>query len=189
MKIYKIGNDVSKYQYLLTDDKEFRKKGGMIMDCQPKLETWASPECYVYKPKHRRGNFLGFGMTSGGFALDAQTRWHDEVSGMLEMSGELLPLPHEGEMLYVLNVLECVNALDAERSTFDPPDRKLGLPQTYVFHRQRVPETPLFKIPETHTTEILCAEDYCDEDMEFKRAYERAGMTGLIFREVWSDGQ
>ncbi len=187
MTIYAVHKDVNNYQFFLPVDVEVSQRGDLIMDCQPRLAAWSPPEVYIHNPKLKRGNFLGVGM-GGPFACDEQTRDHDEMAELLEMSGELLPLLHEGEMFYVLNVLECVNALDRDKSTWPPSMKsKIGMPQKYAFHCSRIPETPLFKIPETSRSQIFCAENAYDSNYEFKRLYETLGLTGLYFEKLWSD--
>ena len=188
MTIYSVRNDVKTYRYVLPTDAETTRQEPLLFDCERLLEGWKPPEVFVCEPKLKRGNFMGVGM-GGPFACDEQTRYHDEMAQLLEMSGELLPLPLENNTWYIMNVLECINALDREHSEWHPSMQtmKIGGPKKCVFHANRVPETPLFKIPETSRGEILCAENAYDPAYEFKRMYEHLGLTGLRFEKLWSD--
>jgi hypothetical protein len=56
----------------------------------------------------------------------------------------------------------------------------------YAFHEDRMPESSIFKIPETGRSEILCYEGARDPEDEFKPFVERNGITGLKFTELWS---
>jgi len=182
MKIFSVKVDVNRYQYFLPQDQKLR----MVFDCTPKLPGWVPPTVYVYQPKHLRGNFLSF-LSSGALICD-QTAFR-EMREFFEMSGELLPLPHAAELFHVLNVLECFNALDEERTDWvlgQETGARIGI-RRYAFHRNRLPEVPLFKIPETCRGEILTVEGMKDPEDEFKPSVERLGLTGLLFRQIWSD--
>jgi hypothetical protein len=114
----------------------------------------------------------------------------DEVAlralrGLLERSGELLPLPHEDKLYHVVNVTECINVLDTRRTRWLYEKGRPPIDQ-YIFHRKRLTQTPLFKIPETCRTEILTCEGIDDPEHEFKGRVEQLGLKGLIFEELWS---
>lgn len=185
MTIYRLKADVNNYQFFLPSDLETVEQQVLMMDCERRLDTWKPPRVYIHQPKLKRGNFIAVGMGSP-LACDERTLDDDKMYELLEMSGELLPLPHEGETFYIINPLECINALDREQSEWGGTI-KIGIPRRYVFHRIRIPETPLFKIPETSRGEILCAENAYDPEYEFKRRYEQLGLTGLRFEKLWSD--
>jgi hypothetical protein len=184
MTVYEVKANVSQFQYFLADTKEGRN--ALRIDCEPQEETWQPPAMYIYKPKHKRGNFFGVEMNQT-IACDQATYDNIEAYELLSICNELLPLPHEGETFWVLNVLECVNCLDRERSEWANSPNKIGAPSKYVFHSNRIPETPLFKIPETSINQILCHEGVHDPTYEFKRRYDRLGLTGLKFTPLWTD--
>jgi hypothetical protein len=188
MKIYQVKVDVNKYQYFLPSDEEIWKTDRLTFDCSPKLAEWTPPEVYVYEPKHRPGNFLSFLM---GGALVCDPEATEALLDLLEMSGELLPLPYGGRTYHVLNVTECFNAIDEERTDWiigEETKVRIGI-RRYAFHRNRLPEVPLFKIPETCRGEILTVEGMKDPDDEFKPRVERLGLKGLVFKEIWRDAE
>jgi hypothetical protein len=103
----------------------------------------------------------------------------------------MLPLPYEGEILQVINVTECINVLDQEHTLWKI-NQKSGVKvwiESYAFHSRRFSESSLFKIPETCNGEIFAIERCGDPECEFKARVEQAGLTGLIFEKVWSDGE
>ena len=90
-------------------------------------------------------------------------------------------------MLFLLNVTECINALDSEASSWSTSPttgRRLRL-TTYIFRPDLLPESSLFKIPETSRGELLTHSGLEDPADEFVSRYERAGLTGLEFDEVF----
>ncbi len=189
MIIYSIRCELNTYQALGFADADPVKRRAYQFDCRPWEGNWRPPELYIPNPKLKRGNFLGFQGTSGTMIADDITRWHDELAGLFEMSGELLPMPHGGENFHVVNVLNCQNCLIRELSKRElaPLGEQVGLLGRYEFYPERLPDTPLFKVPETSRWEILCIERFGDDDYEFKHMYERLGLTGLYFEKLWSD--
>jgi len=104
------------------------------------------------------------------------------------MSGELLPLTYNKENFTVLNVTECVDALDDVNTkwVYGKGTRAKIKIAKHAFHQHRLPETPLFKIPQTSKSRILTVEGMKDPLDEFKPSVERFGLTGLIFKEICS---
>ena len=193
MKVYEIGVDVEKYRWIMPVQDpvpEWR----WFFRCEPKPQ-WTSPLlCHVYDLRKEAGNFYEF-------ATDALTFDETALEGMrdiFEMAGEILPIELEeeyvegayrpGGRLYVLNVLECVNALDKEKSEWrrGPAGEKISL-KNYAFHRNRMPESSLFKVPEDNYSSVLTYVGLKDPEDEFIGRYQALGLTGLIFEELWSD--
>jgi hypothetical protein len=142
---------------------------------------------YVYKPLHEQGDFFQFSSS----ALITSPRATEALRDHLEMAGELLPLPHEGQEYTALNVTLCINSLDRERTEWaiHKASGKQLWPRRYAFHAGRFPESSLFKIPETRASEILLVEGGGEfpPDQEFRSIVIREGLRGLAFDELWSD--
>jgi hypothetical protein len=58
-------------------------------------------------------------------------------------------------------------------------------PNRQVFFDYRLPECPLFKIPETMVNQVLMAHGKIHDDYDLKIICERHGLTGLKFVELW----
>ncbi len=185
MKVYEIIPDVNHYQSFLFDypsGHRFWQSDEGVFDCTPKGATW-SPSVYIEHPKLKRGNIFAL---AGTLVLDAHAT--ETLRTLLEMSGELLPLTYKAEQFTVLNVIECVDALDDAKTKWvygKSTGAKIKIEQ-YAFHRHRLPEVPLFKIPETSKWGVLTIEGMKDPQDEFKPSIERLGLTGLTFKEIWS---
>ncbi len=183
MKVYRLRNDVNRYQHFLRDDT-----GDDVVvldpDCRPRAGTWSPPPVIVLDPFLEEGDFYQF---DPGILITSP-RATDVLRGELELAGELLPLPYKGKEYTVLNVTECIDCLDQEGSKW--LRTSLGeeiYPLEYSFHKHRFTESSLFKIPETHKSEILVVEGLKDPEDEFRYIVESAGLKGLIFQEIWSD--
>jgi hypothetical protein len=182
MKIYRVRPDVNHYQYFLLEDNKLLLSDMLKFDGTPKAENWVPPAVYIYEPKLKAGNFPDL-WTTATIVVDEVALKH--LLGFLEWSGELLPLPHEGKLYHVVNLTGCYNVLDVHRTKWRYEKGTLPIDR-YVFHRKRLPETPLFKIPETCTYEVLTCEGRNDPEHEFKGRVEQLGLKGLRFEELWS---
>jgi hypothetical protein len=184
MKVYRVLPDVNKFQYFMLEDQTLELSDMMTFDgASGKADTWIAPSVCVFKPKHKPGNFLALWGTEAIIVDETAT---EELRDLLEMSGELLPMPYKDKLYHVLNVTACVNVLDHHKTEWLYEKGRLPI-KTYAFHKCRFTEAPLFKIPETCKTEILTLEGLKDADDEFKGRVERLGLKGLIFEEVWTD--
>ncbi len=150
MKVYRIKRDYH-FQYFLPEDEADWDK--LQMDCMPKAGGWSPPPVFIYEPKLKPGDFYNF----GGDFLITNARATEALRDYLEMAGELLPLPYQGELYTVLNVTECINCLDQAKTEWvveQESQVKVWI-KKYVFHPDRFSESRLFKIPETDRGEIL----------------------------------
>ena len=104
---------------------------------------------------------------------------------LLEMAGELLPLPYEGGVYTLLNVTECIDCLDSGRSEwhYTASGERVGGPNRYVFHSKRFSESLIFKIPETNRAEVLLLDR---EDGEgFLDLAQEHGLVGYRLELLW----
>jgi hypothetical protein len=185
MEIFRIRLNSNKFQSFLPADQAVWQTEMFKMDCQPRLDAWKAPGVYISNPKHQAGNFSH--LCSGGIVCDSVAT--GELRDVLEMAGELLPFTHQESPFFLLNVLACVNCLDDEKTkwvTGKTTGAKIRI-QEYHFHRERLSESTLFKIPETASGEILCVEGLKDPGDEFKARVEAGNLTGIQFEKIWSD--
>ncbi len=186
MKIYDVIPDVNRYKSLFPEDEAVSYQsayegGALYLDCLPK-ETWSPMPVFCLHPKKKTGDFFGFHV--GTFVVPKDIA--ERAGGFFEMAGELLPVIYESQEYYMLNVTECVNSLNADKSGWLLTDTgQRALLQKYVFHKNRFTESSLFKIPETCRATLLTYERSGDPEEEFKAFVESEGLTGLLFKELW----
>jgi hypothetical protein len=161
-----------------------------------KADSWKPLNLYPDQSKQDRGNFIY--LLSCNFAIDERAL--AICRPLLEPCCEFLPLaPYEGQVFFLLNVLECVDCLDKRATTWVPvrPDTRSGeRPEgtrpisidEYSFDRGRLPTSSLFRIPEERSVGELTVSGLVPIDEEFKSVVEREGLTGLRFEEIWSEG-
>jgi hypothetical protein len=182
MTIYRVEPDVKNYQSFLPTEEAAWNNGQLFFDCTTRLNSWKPLDIYVLEPKLKKGNFFGLGPGS----LVADSHAFELLRDLFEMSGEMLPLFHEGEKYYLINVTGCFNVLDQDRTQWEVNKKGVRFRITnYAFRSERLTESPLFKIPETCRGEILTVADRGDDESDFKLRVESAQLTGLRFKELW----
>lgn len=177
MKVYEIHVDLDRFQTFYVDDLSFR------FDCTPLIPTWKAPEAYILHPKLKAGDFYGFQWFG---TLVASPEIRGNIEFYFEVAGEILDIRHEGKTYALLNVLECINVLDQDRSEWALSDEGERIRLTkFAFHEHRFTESSIFKIPEKCRTTIYTYVRENDPDHEFKAFVEENGLTGIEFIEVW----
>lgn len=187
IQIFRIRLNSNKFQRFLPTDESVWKTDTLKMDCRPKLAGWAAPEVYIHNPTLESGDF--FHLCSGAFVVNDAAA--EQLREILEIAGELLPINYEGHCFSLLNVMECVNCLDAEKTewvTGKITGAKIRIVR-YQFDKRRLTESSLFKIPETAVSEMLCIEGLKAPEDEFKTQVESSGFRGLIFERIWADNE
>ena len=181
MKVYRVRNDVNRFQYFLTETRDDEEK--LRMDCSLLSENWVPPSVFIYKPMLQKGDFFNFGSS----ALICSPRATEVLYYHLSIAGELLPLPYKDETLTLLNVTECIDCLDINkmRNLHGGISKVPLLLKEYEFYSDRFSDSDLFKIPETHKGEILVVEGRKDPEDEFMHTVKSTGLRGLIFEKVW----
>lgn len=172
-------------------------------------DVWQPPKVFSFQPRLREGDLCNFGLGGFGnvFAVRPEALEHGHLAKFLESAGELLPLPYEGREFTVLNITECFDALDRERTVYREPVEldEFELAKLDEIDRQcleeddleRVVDEPifrldrlrgqLFKVPETAVSKIYYWERSVGGADEQPRRYcDREGLTGLVFREFYS---
>lgn len=181
MKVFRVRPDVNNYQYFMLNDPALGLTDMMKFDCKTKAATWVAPEVHILRPHLKKGSFSDL-WTTPTIVVNETTL--EQLRDLLEMSGELLPLSYQGELFYIVNVTECFNVLDRNKTKWRYAKGQLPVDK-YEFFQTRFCESPLFKIPETCGCELLTIEGIKAPEDEFKGRVEKMGMQGLLFEEIW----
>jgi hypothetical protein len=181
MKVFQVGFDVDHFQSLATQKEAIWLD--IPFECAELLPNWKPPAMYVRNPAKPAPDLWFVGIES---AIAATGSAFDHVQTQFEMAGECLPLPTQEQEFTLLNVTQCVNCLDHDRSQFlKAPDGRKLLPLKFAFHKNRFEESSIFKIPEMRGI-ILCLERDEDPDLELKAAVDEHRLKGLRFQQLWS---
>jgi hypothetical protein len=181
-KVFRMSLDGDKYQFFTTDSLEDERK--LRLDGSSIADTWTPPPVFILYPKHRAGAFYN----SNPSNLIATPQAVELLYSHFSFSGELLPLPYKGQTFTLLNVTQCIDVLDHDRTEFRiaPSGLAVGI-ERFAFHANRFVETSLFKIPEFKGGEIFVLEGANDFHLEFREAVSAYGLEGLRFTEIWSE--
>ena len=183
MKVFKVGCDASRFQWISPDMDEDEDGEYLFFECKSKIKTWKNIDWYVLDPRMEKGNFYYGGPDC--LMFDEHV-YNSTLFPILEMSGEILPISLEEESLYALNILECVDALDHQCTRWNYyDDGSKRFIQEFVFHPSKIPASSLFKIPEHSSSDVLVSSGIKSPNHDFKTVYEQLGFTGLDFEELW----
>jgi hypothetical protein len=212
---YEVDTDVDRYQYFVIDGDEAWRWGYggdrfLVANGRPWADAWAPPPVFSFQPRLPEGDFWGIlGLGGASMVVRPEALRHGHLEIFLAPAGELLPLPYKGRDFRLLNITECIDALDEANTIWDYPLRDAYIlaeiardePDRVLTEEEiessRHVESPrfrldrlgwqLFKVPETAITQMYYWERSLDGEDEQLRAYcEREGLTGLVFRELYT---
>ena len=196
MNVYAVWADGDTFSHLRVDTRHCRTDEEALALEQvfwfegERCRGWKAPRVYIDYPKRPTPDFWQIGVNAGAFAVAEETL--EQAAMLLEMAGELLPLPTKEGLLSICNILECVDCVDEERSERrlrewpGKPEKNWTTIERPAFFPRAMPESTLFKIPQ-RPRDIYCWERDADPVGEFKAFVEANKLTGLRFRLVWCE--
>ena len=185
MRVFRIGFDVTKFQALLVDgDDDFSFPFFDLMSFRSGAfeGEWTPPPVYIDQPRLKRPDLFHL---VGATGIVLTPRAEEILEDFTARSGQLLPLQVGSTAMQLFNVTEIIDCLDQERTSCDEG----GYAFVLQFLVHRVPEVPLFRIPQNRSSEIFCHEGVAEVSWEFKRTVEENDLTGLTFEEVWNSDE
>jgi len=187
MKVYSIELDINEFQIILPDSNSDEVMDMLEFDGHPKKENWKPIKFYIDNPLKKKGDFFSFINPS---ALACNQKAVDELWRFWNLSSELLPIYLEDNtQLFIVNVTDCVNALDHENIEYDyySDGTRSNRILKYAFHPRRFHESTILKIPEQADTLILTYEGIRAPEDEFISCYKKSDLQGLKFELLFSD--
>ncbi len=186
MKVYRIDVNADEYQLLLPTSNSDAVYNMLDFDGKSKESNWEPIEFYIDNPLAKKGNFFAL---SNGAAFACDEMAIRKLPTFLGFGSELLPIYLEdGTKLFIVNVTDCVNALDQDKTQFDHyEDGSKGRVLNFVFHSYRFSESSIFKIPETANIHVLTYSGVKSPVDEFYNAYNESGLEGLAFELLYSE--
>jgi len=183
MKIYTVSNDVTNYRWAMPKDESVWQTNFLTFDGYEKKTSWKPISFYVDNPLLKKGNVIHIG--AGVIAYDKLSV--EKVAFHLEVSGELLPIFIDGEPYFLHNVTQVANALNQDETIWDEYEGVRTQINKFAFHKSRLSESSIFKIPETVQGDIYTFSGLKDPEDEFYYSYRNLGLEGLSFDEIYSD--
>jgi len=123
---------------------------------------------------------------SDSSSLIVNPRMHDLIALVVNDVTELLPIPFNREIWYLLNVFNQVKALDKANSRYKIYSTgEIGWLIKPAFLADKTPHNKLFKIPE-NPARIYFAEHHPDDnENNFKNIIEKNNLFGIKFVKVF----
>jgi hypothetical protein len=185
MKVFSLHNLSNTFQSLVSEDDRIWATEAFKFDGLPKADSWVEPEFRVYNLVLKRGDFLRVASGTLGIREPAMQK----LQSILERAGELLPISVSGERVWCLNVTECVNCLDHPKVEwlYGQESKRPFRISKFAFRRDMMPESSIFKIPETVRGTVLTHTGLLEEDDDFFLQVTRHKMTGIRFELLYDD--
>jgi hypothetical protein len=153
--------------------------------CESRAAVWPPGGALVevLNPQAPIGNFVF--LHQGGLGMDRITC--NRLRDTFPKNIELLDMRTRDRRSYqLLNILDCGDSIDEDRSEwFSLPTRARVSITRFAFRPERLPDSSLFKAKAAPAK--IFVRTGLPEDRDFKAQYEKAGMRGLEFREIWND--
>lgn len=182
MKVFRIDINPNIFQTIYPDVTDEEILLYSEFDCNLMNERLKKVDWYIFNPKLKKGNFFSLGH-GGALVFDEDVK-NSRLFTLLEMSGEIIEIEIKQKKYFLLNVLNCIDALNENASTFYYyKNGNRGRILNYSFHADRVTECPIFKIPQTSKSEILLRDPFDISD-DFVSIYKMEKLTGLEFVEL-----
>ena len=189
--IYKICPDYEGYSLASTDTDAFLSQYSRLRALQRLRSEWKKLTFYVHDPVWTKE--MDFYHLSTGIVAFRQRVYESNLGEQLDRCGDVLPAVREdnGEEFYVLNPLACFNCLNRAMTKLrTTPDGKTVVQIfNYAFHPNRIGGESVFRIPETHLTELYASSGVISPDEEFYHQYQANGFSGLKFNKLWAEGE
>ena len=168
--------DADDYQSLLVDLPEGSSR--FHLAGLPRSDDWEPPPVYIENPLLPRPAIWYLSGVGGPVMTEEVV---DLLEPYLSVAGELLPVRMSGtaEELFILNVVDVVDALDPARSVTEDV---IELFPYFVEHR--LGETGLIKVPQLLSQLFYVEHDYDEDSLRLR--VERHGLTGIHFVTVWT---
>lgn len=182
-KVFRIEGDLENYQYLVPTNLGQPGDEPGILNGTPLPDEWIPPRFYIPYPT-KSAPAIWPVPDFAAFAIQEDSKSFELLVRFIHQSCQLIPVDCDGRELLLVHVVEVLNCLDRSNSSMMPTQTHV---LQYAFHHRF--EWTLFKIPETCRHEILCWELTGEPHDEFRATIVRCGLTGLLFREIWSDGK
>jgi hypothetical protein len=182
MKVFRVKSDVNQFQWFKPAVRESEILRFTTFDCTKIARVWQPPEVAELNPNGMRGDFAYY---DPGCLLVGPSATQ-LVRPFFEKAGELLTLWFHGDEYLVLNIVECIDALDSSKTEWlRASDGSKTEIRRYAFDPGRFTQSSLFKIPETCRGSVLTWELDHSPENEFKAFVEKNGLSGLLFDELW----
>lgn len=180
MKVWKIKADMGDYQTLITKEEVGLKLMIDLLSANIQNGKYDYLELKtVDGDGASESDFILFWNVSGVLITNLRTKLI--LKDMVRDAVEFIPVKLEDTILYILNVIKVIDAVDYEKTILRRQSNGLvvGM-EKYSFNEILIKEESIFKV---FLKDKVCIETYVTE--KFRTIVEENHLTGIEFEEVW----
>lgn len=182
MKIYRMTNVSDDYMSIVLKEQSNENYNYLKDKFEGKMigEDWVILDVISFnKGKKKESDAIRFWDKTGAIVLSEKAVGC--LKDMLQGVTEILPLNHPKFDLYIVNVVNVIDALDENRSEITRfPDGNIMRVDKHSFTSKLVEEEHhIFKIPQSLKSHSFVSEKFVNTVNEF-------GLKGFVFKEVWN---
>lgn len=178
MKLYQLWSDHT-YRAFETKEKDGYK--AFCFKGEP-VNNWIEMELYPSSHHTEKGKSVGDVYPVEVSAVVVNERCFNIIKPYIQDAVQVLNAKSKMQKLFVLNVTEIRDCLDRENSKLKlfPSSGRIMRVEEYAFHKERLENAFIFKIPEEAHTHPYVTDD-------FKNLIEQNEIQGFKFVPVWQD--
>jgi uncharacterized protein YwqG len=187
MKVFKVSANVNYQTFHLSNHlsefwRDYAVNNGRL------APHWGQVSLKMEHEKRPQGDFADCWRGGKRFLMDARAQ--SILVPILDQEIEILPIePFRGIEYYFVNVLKELDCLDRERTNLKGTGRIPFEYPIYQFFSERLTDSTIFSVKMAKRAYgLFTVVGRPGAEVEFKTLVEQAGLTGLKFNEVWSDG-
>lgn len=187
VKVFRIRPDVNRWGYLVPAPGETAAGDELVFDGSSRAWSWRPLHLGHRPPGKAPPDFMKLG--HGALVLQEAAR--KLTQPLLERCAELLEvhllddtLSH-AKLAHVVNLTRVVDCLDPEGTEWVEVQGRRVHVKRYCFRPEALPEVALFKVEGLERDRVFTVSGRGDRGQDFKRLVEGAGLTGLVFEQVW----
>lgn len=182
MKVFRVRPDVHAWGYLVPVTGESATGEDLVFDGKSRAWSWRPLHVGMRPAGKDAPDFARFG--HGGLVLSP--RAYKLCGPVLERCGELLPVHLDHKEVYLFHATRLVDALDeAACEWIEVQGRRVHV-RRYALTPAVYEAANVFKLPQMARDKTFTVEGRAPRPLEFKPLVEGAGLTGLVFEEVWA---
>lgn len=182
MKVFRINADRGRYQ-MIDSVPGFVESHPPTHAGAPLLQNWQRLRMTVHVPSKKRGDFLFFPLE----LLVTSSSLTASFTQCIRNDVQTLPVElEEAQEDYCLwNIVNFVDALDVQQTTFNPPPLR-SIPLRWAFQAERLTRPMLFREPRCPGIPLVVTGG-SDPANDFFHVYHDRGLKGLKFELLWED--
>lgn len=181
MKIWNMKCDVNKYSGYFVSDENIIESINSLINRGITIDNWKTVKIRRDNEINEDSNIAHLWSIVGCFIVDkkAKTLLEKSFPGKIQFL-DVIDEDNKEE-LYLTNILECIDAIDYEKSVLKIYLNKyIGGVEEYVF-REDALDNPIFKLKLNNV--IMPSGTYTNDD--FRNTFNDLDLTGIIFEELY----